>query len=141
MLLIAHAKTGVCVCVCVCVCLCVQVRLQYADLGGCTDLCQLYSDGRAENATMRMENLGGPAQVGAQSIMGVMSTAPMLNGGTRFSSVMSASAGHYETTVREGGGSASNGVEGQPSSTVESARFLMRALVGGRIPELFARQH
>jgi hypothetical protein len=117
--------------VCVCVCLCVQVRLQYADLGGCTDLCQLYSDGRAENATMRMENLGGPAQVGAQSIMGVMSTAPMLNGGTRFSSVMSASAGHYETTVREGGGSASNGVEGQPSSTVESARF----------PELFARQH
>jgi hypothetical protein len=70
-----------------------------------------------------------PAAVGPESMLAVMSEAPVLNAGTRFTSVMSAAAGHYETLVRV----AQPGADG--AGTVSAARFLMQRLVRRRPPQ------
>ena len=97
----------------------------YHDLGKCTDLCQLYSDGRREAATAMMEAtadrkardapsfrcillLGdivllqsSPLQGSAEGLLAVLSTLPVLASDTRFTSIMSASTSHYTTLVRK----------------------------------------
>lgn len=71
----------------------------YNDLGKCTDLCQLYSDGRREAATTMMR--ATPGHVGTkEGLLSVLSTSPVLAGDTKFSSIMSAASGHYSTLVR-----------------------------------------
>lgn len=106
------------------------IDLQYADVGNCSDLFQLYSDGRSQNATASMNELN-PSKVDRGSMMAVMSKPPVLNSGTRFTSIMSAAAAHYETTVR-------TAAVGGAGGGVRAARFLMQRLVGGAIPELAA---
>eukprot|EP01050_Picozoa_sp_SAG11_P018176 SAG11_NODE_2707_length_3064_cov_1.595278_2_plen_89_part_00 len=78
-----------------------------------------------------------PLLVNSESMMAVMSKPPVLNSGTRFTSIMSAAAASYTTTVRTpAAGLARGGDNGE--DTVRSARFLMRELVAERIPALAA---
>lgn len=110
------------------------VRLAYADKAGCDELCQLYSDGRREAATASMQALD-PASADPAHLMTVMSKAPVLNGGTRFTSIMSAAADHYETTVRVGdaGGSAVTAAANTSAPSPHEAmalRFLLQELSG-----------
>ncbi len=92
----------------------------YNDLGKCTDLCQLYSDGRREAATAMMQ--ATPSHTGTKDgVLSVLSTPPVLAGDTKFSSIMSAASGYYSTLVRNQGS----------SSMVEAAR-LAKAAEGKR---------
>jgi len=75
------------------------IRMVYGDKNSCSDLCQLYSDGRREVAKKTMAALQ-PHQVNPSSVLRALSVPPVLNGGTVFSSVMSAQSDYYHTVVR-----------------------------------------
>ena len=90
---------------------------------------------------MRMGKLS-PSTVSPRSLMEVMSTSPIHNSGTRFTSIMSASAAHYETIVRVDSGVPSTRAEWQGQAQqqqsgeaawleerVESAQFLLKAIL------------
>ena len=82
-----------------------------------------------------------PSTVSPSSLMEVMSTSPIHNSGTRFTSIMSASAAHYETIVRVDSGVPSTRAEWQGQAQqqsgeaawlaerVESAQFLLQAIL------------
>lgn len=70
----------------------------YADKGNCSDLCQLYSDGRKEVGDSLMSALPRN-RVNEKALFRVMSTAPVHNGGTKFTSIMSAKDDIYSTHV------------------------------------------
>ena len=52
-------------------------------MGGCSDLCQLYSDGRRENATALMKALPHDKRT-PEGLVSVLSTPPVLASDTRF---------------------------------------------------------
>ena len=52
-------------------------------MGGCSDLCQLYSDGRRENATALMKALPHEQRT-PEGLVSVLSTPPVLASDTRF---------------------------------------------------------
>ena len=97
------------------------IRAMYADQGSCSDICQLYSDGRKEKAE-ELLNAQGSGKADKSLLWSVMSTAPVLNGGTAFTSLMSAERGEYETVVRR----TSSTID---PATMDALRFLMHALV------------
>ena len=71
----------------------------------CSDLCQLYSDGRREGGIADMQSLlaANENKADAGMIFKVMSnkTNNVLNSHTRFTSVMNSRTGYYNTVVRE----------------------------------------
>jgi len=105
------------------------IKKTYGDGGQCSDLCQLYSDGRAEAGRASMSSGVVKRTSGQMEIDifdSVMSIPPVLAGGTKFTSIMSASHNIYETMVRE---SSSNSSDAVPSEAVAKAlRFFIRAL-------------
>ena len=69
----------------------------------CNHLCQEFSDGRREAGEASLNAaFGNSPSVDYEALFGVMSKAPVLNGITRFTSIMSAATGYYNTTVRGG---------------------------------------
>lgn len=108
------------------------IKLVYNDKGKCSDLCQLYSDGRAEAAVKDMERLR-PNTV-QKGLFDVLSTPPVLAGGTKFTSIMSAALNTYTTTVRvkPAAGNQNQAEQWIPPKLddpmIESLRFFIRSL-------------
>ena len=103
----------------------------YGDLGKCTDLCQLYSDGRREAATAMMQST--PGHKGTKDgLLSVLSTPPVLAGDTKFSSIMSASSGHYSTLVRSSNQASVSAAQGaRLGKAAEDKRDQLRQLFTG----------
>merc|ERR1712232_848494 len=74
-------------------------KFLYGDPDGCEVFCQLTSDGRAEKARALMAPLD-PASLDGNHIFDVLSTPPILNGGTAFTSIMEPRTNSYKTVVR-----------------------------------------
>lgn len=114
------------------------IKLVYNDKGKCSDLCQLYSDGRAEAAVNGMTRLRRDAV--REGMLDVLSTPPVLAAGTKFTSIMSASLNIYTTIVRvkPAAGNQNQAHRWTPpradDPTIEALRFFIRSLA--RIPDL-----
>ena len=99
--------------------------------GPCTTLCQLYSDGRREKGISLMADLPA-AKVSAETMLAAMSTAPVLNGGTRFTTVMSASTNEYKTWIQEKDGGETMDAEAAQKRKllIGNLRYFFRQLSG-----------
>merc|ERR1712204_61451 len=68
----------------------------------CDAICEVFSDGRQEVAKKAMAQLTLKSEVSATSIFDVLSTAPVLNSDTAFTTFMSPATDEFRTTVRGG---------------------------------------
>jgi len=109
------------------------IKNWYADLGGCNDLCQLYSDGRSENATKSM-GAWASRDADPEHLMSALSLPPVLNGGTRFTSIMSPAVNHYTTLVRAAAVGC-GGVSCQPPD-LRALRFLVQTMGKAFLPKM-----
>ena len=109
----------------------------------CADLCQLYSDGRREGGRADLEARLAAAgyQADIDLVFAVMSntTSRVLNGETKFTSIMNSRTGHYSTLVRENDGEAAEGAareRQQPPSKekvqeelIEAGKVMLKAVL------------
>jgi len=100
------------------------IKLVYGDTGSCNDLCGLYSDARAAAATHEVQRLSQQT-VSAAGLVNVLSTQPILNNLTKFTSIMSASTDLYTTTVR----TVPHSTTAPSEEATAGVRFLIRKLV------------
>jgi hypothetical protein len=73
------------------------------------------------------------AKVSAETMLAAMSTAPVLNGGTRFTTVMSASTNEYKTWIQEkDGDDSTTDAEAmrKRAALIENLRYFLRQLTG-----------
>ena len=96
----------------------------------CSDLCQLYSDGRREagNADLqaRLASAGGKADI--DLILAVMSntSSEVLNSDTKITSIMNSRTRYYSTLVRENDGGLLN-AKARASSKAKARERLIEA--------------
>lgn len=110
----------------------------YNDPSGCSHVCMLYSDGRAEAAREYMGDDEVSSTNATQVLFDALSKEPVLQPYTKFTSIMSASLNMYNTTVRRkvkvtsvndvDVGVENDDVDTVMRSKIESLRFLFKAL-------------